>query len=77
LLTQIRELNEKAKVIVHAELFADVENLYKAGADYVSVPRLVEARELCEVIHAVRGNLLAQKRADLDAELRNRYEVIP
>jgi hypothetical protein len=32
---------------------------------------------LCEVIHAVRGNLLAQKRADLDAELRNRHEVIP
>jgi Kef-type K+ transport system membrane component KefB len=77
LLTQLRELNETAKILVHAELFPDVNALYKAGADYVSVPRLIEAQELCEVIHAIRSNLLQQKRADLDAELLDRNEVIP
>jgi hypothetical protein len=77
LLHNIRELNTTAKVVVHAELFSDVNNLYESGADYVSVPRLIEARELCEVIQSIRGNLLGQKRADHDSELRDRHEVIP
>jgi Kef-type K+ transport system membrane component KefB len=77
LLRQLRDLNKEAKIIVHAELFVDVPALYAAGADYVSVPRLIEAQELCEVIQAARGNLLSQKRADLDSELKDRHEVIP
>jgi hypothetical protein len=77
LLHNIRELNTTAKVVVHAELFSDVNNLYESGADYVSVPRLIEARELCDVIQSIRGNLLGQKRADHDSELRDRHEVIP
>lgn len=77
MLRQLRQLNKKAKIIVHAELFADVPKLYGEGADYVSVPRLIEARELCEVIQAARSNLLPQKRAELDSELKDRHEVIP
>lgn len=77
LLRQLRDLNKEAKIIVHAELFADVPALYEAGADYVSVPRLIEAQELCEVIEAARSNLLPQKRAELDSELAERHEVIP
>ena len=62
---------------MHAELFSDVPRLYAAGADYVSLPRLIEAQELCKVIEAARGNLLAEKRNELDAELKDRREVIP
>lgn len=77
LLRQLRDLNKEAKIIVHAELFADIPGLYEAGADYVSVPRLIEAQELCEVIQAAKSNLLPQKRAELDSELKDRHEVIP
>lgn len=76
LLRQLRELNPSAKIIMHAELFSHVPNLYQAGADYVSVPRLIEAQDLCSVIQAARNNLLQEKRAELDLKLANRHEVV-
>jgi Kef-type K+ transport system membrane component KefB len=77
LLQQLRELNPTAKIIMHAELFADVPKLYAAGADYVSVPRLIEAQELRRVIEAALAGLILQKREELDNELQKRKEVIP
>ena len=77
LLQQLREINPRAQIIVHAELLGDVPKLYAAGADYVAVPRLLEAQDLCKVIRAARQHLLPEKRADLDRELANRNEVIP
>jgi hypothetical protein len=77
LLLLLREINKEAKIIMHAELFADVAKLYAAGADYVSVPRLIEAQELCSVIQAAKKDLLPQKRVQLDEELVDRREVIP
>ncbi len=77
LLQLLRDINKSGRIIVHAELFEDVPRLYAAGADYVSVPRLIEAQDLCSVIEAARQGLLAQKRADLDEELSGRREVIP
>jgi voltage-gated potassium channel Kch len=77
LLQQIRALNPTARIIMHAELFSDVPRLYAAGADFVSVPRLIEARELRKIIEAARTSLLEEKRAELDSELNRRHEVIP
>jgi Kef-type K+ transport system membrane component KefB len=77
LLQLLREINKTGKIIMHAEQFQDVPKLYAAGADYVSVPRLIEAQELCSVIEAARNDLLPQKRAQLDEELADRREVIP
>ncbi len=77
LVQQLRELNATAAIIAQAELLPEVSQLYAAGADYVSVPRLVQARELCAVLEAARSNLLPQKRAELDAEVLERKEVIP
>jgi Kef-type K+ transport system membrane component KefB len=77
LLQLLRELNQTACIIMHAELFEDVPKLYAAGANYVSVPRLIEAQDLCGVIEAARKNLLHEKRAQLDEELEGRKEVIP
>lgn len=77
LLQLLREINKTGRIFVHAELFEDVPKLYAAGADYVSVPRLIEAQELCSVITAARQNLLHEKRAQLDKELSGRREVIP
>jgi voltage-gated potassium channel Kch len=77
LLQMLRELNPNASIIMHAEQFGDVQKLYAAGASYVSVPRLIEAQELCSVIQAARQNLLDEKRVKLDEEMAGRKEVIP
>lgn len=74
---ELRVLNPRARLIMHAEKLQDVPDLYAAGADYVSVPRLVEAERLHEVICAACEHRLAASRAALDEALRERREVIP
>jgi len=77
LLRQIRDLNPKAKIIMHAEQLTDVERLYAAGADYVCAPRLLEARDLFSVIRAAENGLLEDKREDQKEQLVGRNEVLP
>lgn len=77
MLRQLRELNPKAKIIVHAELLCDVPKLYEAGASYVTTPRLLEAADLIEVIEADEKNLLEQKHQEQQKLLDNRNETIP
>jgi Kef-type K+ transport system membrane component KefB len=77
LLQQLRELNANAQIIVHAEKIADVPELYAAGANYVSVPRLLEATELLNALDAAEKNLLDQKRKEQTEQLEERSEVIP
>lgn len=67
LLRQLRELNPTAQIIVHAESLADVPTLYAGGADYVSVPRLLEAAQ---------HDLLEEKRKEQAEQLEERHEVI-
>jgi len=74
---QLRELNPGAKIIVTADVLTDVPALYGAGADYVSVGRLDEAANLCAALEAADAGLLEKKRAQLDARLANRDEVVP
>ncbi len=77
LVRQLRALNEKAKIISTADTLADIPRLRAAGADYVSVARLGEARDLCEAVLATTENLLDQKQTLLDRELADRAEVLP
>jgi hypothetical protein len=72
----LRELNPTAKIIAHAELLEEIAKLYAAGADFVSVPRLIEAQGLCAVVQAARENRLEAKRRELDQELTARREVL-
>jgi hypothetical protein len=58
-------------------LLSDVEDLYGAGADYVTVPRLSDANALFEVIEAAEAGLLKDKRIEMDAQLSDRREVLP
>ena len=76
LVKQLRSLNPKARIVAPADLVSDVAALYAAGADYVFVPRLVEARELCEVLEAADCGLLPGKRQEVDARLQARHEVL-
>ncbi len=77
LVRHLRELNPTAKIIAVADILGDVAELYAAGADYVSVARLDEARDLSEVLEAAESRLLGEKRAHLDSLLNNRQEVLP
>ena len=77
MLRQLRELNPEAKIIVHAELLADIPILYAAGASFVTAPRLLEAADLLHAIEAAEKNLLDQKRGEQLKQLEGRNEVIP
>jgi Kef-type K+ transport system membrane component KefB len=73
----VRALNPTAKVVATADLLANVADLYAAGADYVTVTRLTDAAELFSVIEAADAGLLEDKRAEMDARLADRKEVLP
>lgn len=77
LLHQLRELNPRAQIIVHAEKLSDIPMLYADGADYVTVPRLLEADDLLQAIEAAGKNALAGQRAGQAGRLAKRNEVIP
>jgi len=63
--------------VATADLLSDVGGLYAAGANYVTVTRLSDAHELFTVIEAAQAGLLEDKRAELDARLSERCEVLP
>ena len=77
LVRHVRSLNPTAKIVATAEILADVNDLYDAGADYVTVTRFSDAHELYTVIEAAEAGLLEDKRAETDALLSERREVLP
>jgi phospholipase/lecithinase/hemolysin len=76
LVRHVRSLNPTAKIVSTADLLSDVDDLYAAGADYVTVTRLSDAHELFTVIEAADEGLLEDKRAEMDAQLSERREVL-
>jgi hypothetical protein len=74
---ELRAINPKARLIMHAEKLQDVPMLYAEGVDYVSVSRLIEAERLREVICAACEHRMAEARLALDECLQDRQEVIP
>lgn len=77
LVRHVRTLNPTAKIVATAELLSDVNDLYEAGADYVTVTRLSDAHQLYKVIEAAQAGLLQDRRAETDALLAERREVLP
>src|SRR5689334_14424145 len=77
LVRHVRALNPTAKIVANADVLASVADLYAAGADYVTVTRLTDASELFAVIEAADAGLLEDKRAEMDAQLAERKEVLP
>jgi Kef-type K+ transport system membrane component KefB len=61
LLRQVRSLNERAEVVVHAERLDDAVALHAEGAAYVVTPRLLEAAELMQVLDAADHLFVAEK----------------
>jgi Kef-type K+ transport system membrane component KefB len=77
LVQHVRNLNPTARIVATADLLSEVDELYAAGADYVTVTRLSDAHELFRVIEAADAGLLKDKRAEMDAQLSGRREVLP
>ena len=77
LVRHVRSLNPTARIVATAEILANVGDLYAAGADYVTVTRLSDAHQLYKVIEAAQAGLLDEKRAETDALLSERREVLP
>ncbi|MBN8966177.1 MAG: cation:proton antiporter [Rhizobiales bacterium] len=77
LVRHVRMLNPSAKIIATAEVLANVQLLYAAGADYVIVSRLVAAGELIEAVTAAEAGLLGDLKAKLDEQLAGRHEILP
>ena len=77
MLRQVRDLNPRAQIIVHAERLEDLAALYAAGANYVTAPRLLEAADLLHVLESAGNNSLPHKRHEQEMWLHQRHEVIP
>jgi hypothetical protein len=77
LVRQVRTVNPTTKIIATAEEFAEMQMLYAAGADYVTIARIDQANELIDVVTAAEAGLLDELRAKLDAQLRDRQEILP
>ncbi|HMP75201.1 MAG TPA: cation:proton antiporter [Kiritimatiellia bacterium] len=77
LVRQLREINPSARIIITTELLSEVKRLRAAGATYVYLPRLEEARDLSEAVRAALEGLLDQKQAEIDRQLDGRREVLP
>ncbi len=77
LVRHVRALNPTAQIVATADLLTGVDDLYDAGANYVTVTRLSDAGELYAVIEAADAGLLDDKRAEMDAQLSDRREVLP
>ena len=77
LVRTVRALNPTAKVIATADVIGNVQALYNAGADHVIMSRFAEANALLDAIQAAEDGLLDERRAELDAQLEDRKEVLP
>jgi hypothetical protein len=77
LVRHVRMVNPQAKIVATAEVLTQVRILYDAGADYVVIARLGEADELIEVVTAAEAGLLDDLKAQLEARLSDRQEVLP
>src|SRR5258708_3282434 len=77
LVRHVRTLNPTAKIVSTADLLSDVDDLYAAGADYVTVTRLSDAHELFTVIEAADAGLLYATLAEIHGRLSERRQVLP
>jgi voltage-gated potassium channel Kch len=77
LVRHVRTVNPTAKIIATADVLAEAQALYAAGADYVTISRLDQASELIEAVAAADKGLLDDMRSRLDEQLRDREEVLP
>ncbi|MCX6898123.1 MAG: cation:proton antiporter [Verrucomicrobia bacterium] len=73
----VRQINPKALVVVTAETLAAARELYAAGADYVSLPRLNAAGDLLPALEKLVAGATDSDRDMFQAAVKDRREIIP
>ncbi len=77
LVRYVRRINPTAKIIATADVLTETQTLYDAGADYVTIARLDQAKELVDAVAAAEAGLLDEMKARLEAQLHGRQEILP
>ena len=77
LVRHARAVNPTAKIIATADVLAETQTLYAAGADYVTIARLDQANELVDVVTAAEAGLIDDMRSRLETRLNDRQEILP
>ena len=72
----IKTLCPKAKIIVTAESTSQALELYKEGADYVFLPRILAAKQLLPIIESLLGEKSEQIKNEEINKLKGRDEII-
>lgn len=76
-LAALRKINPTAKIFVTADSIARALELYRSGADYVIVPRVLAADRILEMIERAEAGELERLRAQEIEQLEARLEVVP
>lgn len=69
LVRAVREISPDAAIIACATRLDEIETLYKAGADYVYVPRLEASKSLSEAIGFALNGQISHYREDEEAKI--------
>lgn len=72
----LRKLNPDARIIVTAESVDRANRMYREGADYVLLPRLLTARHLLEVVRSVEDGTIGERKARAMEEIDARQEIV-
>lgn len=77
LLKHLKSLAPHADIIVTAARFSTAKEFYQSGAAFVYVPRLMNTRELGDVVVAALAGDIGEHRLRASANLEERQEVLP
>lgn len=77
LLRTLKRIAPIAKIIVTAETIISAREMYKDGADYVFIPRLVTAHYLADVVERIQIESGPSLKEGAIAHLEKRIEVLP
>ncbi len=76
LLRELKKIVPHAKIVVTAETLESAKAMYKEGADYVFIPRIISSRHLADALEAMeKGQLQGIRDIELK-ELNEREEIV-
>jgi Kef-type K+ transport system membrane component KefB len=77
LLATLKHLAPQARIVVTAETLDAAREMYRQGADYVFIPRIVAAHYLVDVIDRVQGNRMDAIKQGAQRFLSEWEEILP
>ena len=77
LLGQLKALAPDAKIVVSAETLESAREMYRNGAHYVFVPRVVTAHYLADILERIQTGTADNIAEDALTYLEGRHEVLP